>query len=160
MTTVEPMAKSRPQLTLRRHTEDVIRAVSGLASALGTYLTKATSSTFVDTLRVAAFFHDLGKSATGFQEVVTYTGKSPPPRWGYRHEALSTAILLATGVERVCDRQLVGAVLSHHKSLDDEKMVACTGHGLPRSAFDISGARVWKQKTAELTHWWKWLRQY
>jgi CRISPR-associated endonuclease/helicase Cas3 len=156
----EPMAKSKPPITLRRHTEDVVQAVSGLVAALRTTLAEVTPASFGNTLRVAAFFHDLGKAATGFQEVVTHTGDEPPPRWGYRHEALSTAILLASGLDAVCDPQLVGAVLSHHKTLDDDKLTGCTGRGLPRYAFESAGVRVWSQKVDELKRWWEWVRQY
>jgi len=158
--TSEPMAKSDPPITLRRHTEEVVEAVSALLAALEKPLSEITSSTFSEMMRVAAFFHDLGKAAYGFQEVVTYQGDGQRPRWDYRHEALSAAILLATGLEAVCDPYLFAAVVTHHKTLDHQSLIRCTGRGLPRFVFEKTTLPVWKKRLEELRPWWEWVRQY
>lgn len=161
MSEAEPMAKSEPPMTLRQHTDEVEHAVAELVAALQTPLDAVVLPTFASTLRTAAFFHDLGKAASGFQDIVTYRGdKEKRPRWGYRHEALSTAVLLASGLISVCDPQLAGAVLTHHKTLDHEDLTKITGRGQSRSGFDRVGLRFWKEKLTELRPWWEWLRQY
>jgi len=160
MNSLEPMAKSAPPMTLRCHTEDVMQAVDALINALRYPLAEVTPISFADMMRVAAFFHDLGKAASGFQEVVTYHGSGTRPRWNYRHEALSAAVLLASGLETIYGTQLVGAVMTHHKTLDHEKLSVCTGRGLPRSQFEKASLREWNGKIAELNHWWGWVREY
>jgi CRISPR-associated endonuclease/helicase Cas3 len=160
MIPIEPMAKSSPPMTLHQHTQEVIQAVAALVAALHDPLYETVPASFADTLRVAAFFHDLGKAATGFQEIVTYRGDGRPTPWGYRHEALSTAILLASGLDGKCDPQLIGAVLSHHKTLDYDTLTACTGRGLSQTNFEVAVARVWKQKVEELEQWWPWVCEY
>lgn len=157
--TSEPMAKSTPPLSLRRHTEDVRGAVAALTEALKTPLTQVAPLGFDHMLQVAAFFHDLGKSAIGFQAVVTHQGENRP-RWGYRHEALSAAILLATGLQECSDPRLLAVVLTHHNGLDDDKLLRCTGRNLPRSEFERTAMRVWREKVAELEPWWGWVRNY
>jgi CRISPR-associated endonuclease/helicase Cas3 len=136
-----------------------MNAVSGLANALQAPLEQVTPSSFQDMLRIAAFFHDLGKAASGFQEVVTYQGDGKRPKWGYRHEALSAAILLASGLSDQCGLRLLGAVLSHHKTLDHQDLMNCTGAGIPSEVFDATSGRTWRHKVAELGVWWEWVRE-
>ncbi len=157
----EPMAKSKPPMTLKCHTEEVVAAVSGLIAALESPLAEVVDPSFYEMLRIAAFFHDLGKAANGFQTVVTYQGaKEKRPRWPHRHEALSTAILLASGLHTVCEPQMVGAVLSHHKTLDDAKLTQHTGRGDAHEDFEENGLPQWRQRLIELRQWWKWVREY
>ena len=157
----EPLAKSKPQITLQRHTEDVVYAVNRLTDALAAHVAPVTTPDFVKTLHVAAFFHDLGKAADGFQAVLTYNGDTQNrPHWGYRHEALSTAILLSTGLPAILDSQLVGAVLTHHKTLDHEDLTQCTGRGRSRASFDRVARRFWTDRLKELRPHWDWVRAY
>lgn len=160
MNTNEPMAKSSPPMTLRCHTEEVMAAVSGLVTALRVPLAQVTPTSFSDMLRVAAFFHDLGKAAFGFQKVVTHQGDGKRPKWPNRHEALSTAILLASGLEAVCEAQLVGAVLTHHKTIDHEKLTIHTGRGDDYDDFREDGLPAWNQRLTELRLWWNWIQAY
>jgi CRISPR-associated endonuclease/helicase Cas3 len=156
----EPMAKSSPQITLRSHTDDVMAAVGGLVKALCSPLEEIVPPSFGDMLCTAAFFHDLGKAASGFQEMVCYVGGGNRPRWRFRHEALSAAILLATGLESVFEPQLLGAVLAHHKTLDDENITVCTGRGDSLSDFHKYGMEAWRKKLIELRPWWAWVVAY
>lgn len=160
MKIAEPVAKSRPPQTLCEHTNEVLAALDALCIALAVPLGKVAPPTFAKTLRVAAFFHDLGKIASGFQLSVTYNGSLSRPRWGYRHEALSLAILLATGLDAQCDPQLCMAVLTHHKNLDSPALERITGRGLPISIFGATALKVWREKLAELGPAWEWMSEF
>jgi CRISPR-associated endonuclease/helicase Cas3 len=156
----EPLAKSTPPQTLRSHTEEVEAAVIALTNALSDPLESLVPPDFVDMLRYAAVFHDLGKVASGFQTMVT-TPRNPSNSWKYRHEALSTAILLATGLADTCDPRLLAAVLTHHRPLDDagrdDSLGPICGRGIEREDFE-AGARVrWGKKIAELSVRWDWV---
>jgi CRISPR-associated endonuclease/helicase Cas3 len=64
-------------------------------------------------LSEAGAFHDLGKAATGFQDMLRYQ-----ERWGHRHETLSTAIARVINPEM--DKCALFAVLTHHRSIPPE----------------------------------------
>lgn len=157
----EPMAKSQPPMTLREHTRQVMEAAAALADALKTPLLEVTGDGFADKLRTAAFCHDLGKAASGFQEAVNFRGDPKKrPRWGYRHETLSTAILLALRLEDPLGTPFLAAVLTHHRPLDDGALIGPTGASTPRAQWQRSHGRVWKEKIAELEPHWQWLHAY
>jgi CRISPR-associated endonuclease/helicase Cas3 len=99
------LAKSKPQYGLREHTDDVLAALRELR------LIWPQIPTSLDT---AAIFHDLGKTASGFQRMLLGLEAT----WGFRHEVLSAEIL------RECydleqDDMLLNylAVMTHHKNL-------------------------------------------
>src|SRR5438094_752232 len=88
-------------MTLRRHTREVMEAVEAMTRLLQAPLAEVAPVDFAAMLQIAAFFHDLGKAASGFQEVLLWQGDPKArPKWGYRHEALSTAMLLASLPEK------------------------------------------------------------
>jgi CRISPR-associated endonuclease/helicase Cas3 len=156
----EPLAKSNPQITLRKHTEEVLEAVEGLISTIRDPLLALVPNSFVEMMRVAAIFHDLGKAAQGFQKSIQGITNGLPSQWGYRHEALSAAMLLATGLTDKYGLYLFAAILTHHKTLDDENLTRCTGLTIPQQPFQSSHLRVWKEKLEELQYWWEWVRSY
>lgn len=65
----------------------------------------------------AAFLHDFGKAAGGFQQVLR--GKAR--RWPYRHEVLSLAFIewLADGLTPPQPTLLAAAIATHHKDLPE-----------------------------------------
>jgi CRISPR-associated endonuclease/helicase Cas3 len=99
------LAKSNPQYGLRKHTDDVLAALCAL---------RLIWPQIPASLDTAAIFHDLGKAATGFQQMLLQSGNN----WRFRHEVLSAEIF------RQCydvkeDDVLPSyiAVLTHHKNL-------------------------------------------
>lgn len=153
----EPLAKSNPPLSLQQHTEEVVTAVEHLIGALQQPLMEVVQPELISMIQTAALFHDLGKAASGFQEMVS---AESPSRWSYRHEALSTAIALACLDDSDNFLLLIAAILTHHKPLDHKALAGCTGRGLTREEFDSAGLRVWRRKLAELRPYWPWLRGY
>lgn len=104
-TTVVLLAKSKPQVELRAHTEDVLRALGEL---------RAIWPEIPACIDKAAVFHDLGKAASGFQRMLQGTGQASQ----FRHEILSAEIF------RECynldDSGIFLAylaLLTHHKNL-------------------------------------------
>lgn len=65
----------------------------------------------------AAFLHDFGKAAGGFQQVLR--GKAR--RWSYRHEVLSLGFVewLADDLPENCQNLLAAAIATHHKDLTE-----------------------------------------
>lgn len=71
---------------------------------------------FVGWTLLAAAFHDLGKAATGFQQMIR-----GGPRWGERHEVLSIGFLapFAGDLGEEAVGWISAAVLSHHRDAED-----------------------------------------
>src|SRR5579884_332257 len=153
----EPFAKSNPPQTLHEHTLEVYAAVEQLTAALSLSLSEVVPEGFTEMLRYAALFHDLGKAASGFQDMVTAPKDKKAPSWEYRHEALSAVLLLATGLHDRCDSRLLFSVLTHHRTLDDRKLAPIFGKGLDREYFDMGEGVKWRRKVAELALHWTWL---
>ncbi len=65
----------------------------------------------------AAFLHDWGKAAHGFQKVLRGKGS----RWNYRHEVLSLAFLkwIAQDLDPAESTFLAAAIVTHHKDFAD-----------------------------------------
>lgn len=64
----------------------------------------------------AAFLHDFGKVAKGFQAAL----KNPRQRWGYRHEALSLAFVDWLFLQGDPHRPaVIAAIACHHKDADE-----------------------------------------
>ncbi len=101
--------------TLARHTWDVLARLSDqvrLRPALPVQLGEPRLWT---RLYWAAFLHDFGKAASGFQQVL----RGEIPRWPYRHEVLSLAFIEWVFSPRHPDyAPVVAAVASHHKDFD------------------------------------------
>lgn len=158
MTTPEPLAKSNPPLLLRQHTDEVYTAVDQLMIALADPLSRVVPSDFMHRLRNAALFHDLGKAASGFQAMLT-ASKAQPARWKYRHEALSTGIMLALQQDDQ-DMLALFAVLTHHKTLDHPKLAPIFGRTYDYEDFQAMSGQTWKEKCAELSAYWAWIQDY
>src|SRR6185437_14741529 len=102
--TVVLLAKSNPPCSLRKHTDEVIAALREL---------RAVWSQIPTCLEKSAIFHDLGKAASGFQQMLR--GSGPP--WKFRHEILSAEIFRQCYDLKEHDLFLAYlAVLTHHKN--------------------------------------------
>ncbi len=155
-------AKSSGQ-SLLDHTREVSEASLEMARLLRAPLEELKIGDLAATLRVAAFFHDLGKAATGFQKALRLNADGTKrPSWGYRHEALSTAMLLwclPPSWNELMRAPLLAAVLTHHKTLDDELLGGALGTGLSYEDFQFTGSgRNWRKHILELEPVWNWLR--
>lgn len=157
------LAKSNGQ-SLLDHTREVADASLEMVHLLRAPLAELELRDLAATLRVAAFFHDLGKAAVGFQKMLRPNPDGTErPSWGYRHEALSTAMLLAclpSTWDEKSRAPLLAAVLTHHKTLDEESLAGAMGSGGSYQDFQHGGCgRNWEKKLGELEPVWNWLRE-
>jgi len=108
------LAKSKPKRLLLHHTLDVFRFAKSYAER---WPHLATDEHFFDDLLLGALLHDLGKAASGFQNLLE--GKEDGSWNGYRHEILSAALVTALPYsERRQD--LLLAIMTHHMGLNDD----------------------------------------
>jgi CRISPR-associated endonuclease/helicase Cas3 len=108
-------------------------------------------------LIVAAFAHDLGKAADGFQRSLRDRGF----RWEFRHEVLSAALLLTADVDDDIRTLATAAVLTHHRDLNDAALLGDAGFvPLPEPDIVESAVRKFGEKAGELQVFWAWLRGF
>jgi len=130
------LAKSKPPLTLLRHTEDVVNAIGwmfGRASAWPQWLrffklSPEQADDFYSCLPATAAFHDWGKACDSFEDAILHN----KPQL-IRHEHLSALMLVteeaqvwlqtAQNVHRNRDI-ILSAVLTHHLKARDPEAVA------------------------------------
>ncbi|MCS7256000.1 MAG: CRISPR-associated helicase Cas3' [Thermomicrobium sp.] len=163
METHEPFAKSGdPPVSLEAHTLDVVRYVEGVVAgyeAVWRSLLGDDHAWIISrALPLAAAVHDLGKAASGFQRSLHERSF----RWEFRHEVLSTALLLAAGsVQSPVLRLAAAAVLTHHRDLSDQQLWADCGEAiLPRPELVEKAKRRFRERLAEMTPYWEWLHSF
>lgn len=112
-----------PDRSLRAHTERVVEAAKQL---------RLVWPLLPDTLIPAAWFHDFGKAADGFQKMLLPNG----PSWRFRHEVLSAEVFRRCfDVSAAANPDMWRAylaLLTHHKNLGtrhkiSDVMRACAG---------------------------------
>jgi CRISPR-associated endonuclease/helicase Cas3 len=146
----EPLAKGKPEYTsLKSHSISALKCEEAVISALEPYLCRLGPD-FAEQMRRMALYHDLGKAAVGMQRTL-----AGGPRWGFRHEVLSVAILQAAGYV-IRYPLALAAILTHHKALNDP---ALTGDAGANSSEDDDEyfLAIWKTRAAELGEYWGWI---
>jgi CRISPR-associated endonuclease/helicase Cas3 len=104
--------------TLEEHTRACLSVLHSVREALP-HLEKISGEPQLwRHLFCALYLHDLGKAATGFQEVVTYEGDDKQrPRWGYRHEIVSAGFVpFLNGLDDDQRMTIALAVITHHRA--------------------------------------------
>jgi len=155
----EPLAKSGEKpVTLSQHLREVADYAYAIAQSykhhwenlLGTEL----MAQVVKALVVAALTHDFGKIAEGFQRSL----QEKKPRWEFRHEVLSAAILLASELPEEIKQLVMAAVLTHHRDLDNAQLRHDSGLvPLPTPEILEVEKDKFAKKVAELRTYWTWL---
>lgn len=103
-------------------------------------------------LLVAAYTHDLGKTAVGFQRSL----REKTFRWNFRHEVLSAAALLAAENADDVTKLAAAAVLTHHRELNDLELLDNAGYvPLPEPEIVEAAASRFREKAAELSQCWE-----
>lgn len=110
-------AKSKPERSLLHHTLDVTRMAKQYAERWPHLAELSGNEYLFDDLILAALLHDIGKAASGFQNLLE--GKDDDSWQGYRHEILSSAFV-ATLTESSRRQDLLLAVMTHHMGMNDE----------------------------------------
>jgi len=128
------LAKGKPPIGLRQHTEDVLSVLTQL---------RAIWPEIPAGVEKAAIFHDLGKAASGFQRMLEGAGDP----WKFRHEVLSAEIF------RQC-HDISGedmfaaflALLTHHKNLASGDKIAPAF----QACYSLGPYSRWPEKWREL----------
>ncbi len=109
------LAKSSPPETLLEHTENCLRVFLTIRENYPFLPALCGVSLFFEHLFLAVALHDVGKSASGFQNELQ-GGKS----WGYRHELLSAIFVQHIGLlEDFQKKAITLAIVSHHKGIGE-----------------------------------------
>jgi len=108
------MLLAKPDELLIEHTKNVLKVFFSIRKAYPEAPRLCGIIHFWENLFYAAFLHDLGKIAKGFQEELK-SGK----RWNYRHEILSASFVSALDIAEE-DRMAIGlAIITHHKDIQE-----------------------------------------
>lgn len=109
-------------------------------------------------LVVAALAHDLGKAAEGFQRAL----HDRKAHWEFRHEVLSTALLLtAAQPDDELMELIIATVLTHHRDLNDAQLCNDSGWvALPMPEVEQEAIAKFHTKAGELRAHWEWLQQF
>ncbi len=135
----ELLAKSTGE-TLYQHTMEVVQAIRQVVANLPDGVLDQSS---LADLELCAVFHDVGKAATGFQEVLEGKRKS----WdGKRHEVLSTAF--ASHCTEISDESLL-AILTHHRTLPVDGNAGNPKAAIPDDQMPDEETAVWAQMVRE-----------
>lgn len=110
-------AKSKPERSFFHHTMDVAHMAGQYAEKWPHLAKLSGNERLFDDLSTAALLHDIGKAASGFQNLLK--GKDDDSWQGYRHEILSSAFV-ATLPESGRKQDLLLAVMTHHMGINAE----------------------------------------
>jgi len=110
------LAKTDGQ-SLQEHNSALLRYFESYKDALVMLPTLCGLNNFWELLKIAIIFHDLGKSAKDFQNLMKNLIKS----YNFRHEWLSGSILLDLDMPEDEKELVLNAILSHHKNFEELK---------------------------------------
>ncbi len=112
-----PAAGEKGGQSLAGHTWQVLRVLRELAALHPGLAKESGQPRLWHLLFWAAFLHDWGKSARGFQEML----RGKVRRWPYRHEVLSLAFLPWVSADLSDEERtfLAAAIVTHHKDWGD-----------------------------------------
>lgn len=112
-----PVAGAAEGESLAHHTWEALRRLAALARLRPTLPALVGRPRLWHLLAWAAFLHDWGKAAPGFQAMLRPKG----PRWGHRHEVLSLLWVdwVTDGLSEEEATWLAAAIAAHHKDADD-----------------------------------------
>ncbi len=158
-----PLAKSGEQpVSLAEHLRSVANYAQTIASAYRCHWDDVVGPDLADriaqSLVLSALAHDWGKIAVGFQRTL----ENRKHRWEFRHEVLSTAILLASGFQEESIKELTAAaVLTHHRDLQDNQLCRNAGWvSMPIPEILEEVQRNFLQRLEELQPFWEWLQDF
>lgn len=110
------LAKTDGQ-SIEDHNLALLRYFDSYQEALPLLPTLSKQENFWFLLKIAIIFHDLGKTAIGFQKLMRKLVKI----YNFRHEWLSASVLLDFDMPEYERNLVLNAILSHHKNFQELK---------------------------------------
>jgi len=111
---------AKPDETLFSHTKralDVFKSIKNAYSDIPFFL---HDNDFWKELFLAISYHDIGKAAQGFQEMMSCIAThQKTSRWGYRHEVLSASFSQMLPVKKEQQKEIGLAIITHHKTIQE-----------------------------------------
>ncbi len=120
---IKILAKFEPEETLEEHIETALNVYSSIQEKFNWIPEICGLPDFWRHLFYAVVLHDLGKSASGFQE--------NPRTWRYRHEILSAPFTQFLDLSRDARNSIALTILTHHKYFDEIIPKLPPSHKLP-----------------------------
>ena len=106
---------AKPDETLLQHTENTLKVFKSIKKAYSNVPELCGINEFWEHLFYSLFFHDFGKGATNFQNML----KDPSNlRWKYRHEILSAGFITALNYDDLYKKAIGIAIITHHKDIN------------------------------------------
>jgi CRISPR-associated endonuclease/helicase Cas3 len=134
---------AKPFESLEEHTTRTLDVFFSIKKSFEDITEYTEEPKFWNHLFCACALHDVGKGATGFQDMLrTIAEKGKSPSWGYRHEVLSASFVRLLPFDEMTLKEIGLAIISHHKSLDEIKERYSTLYR--------TGERRFQEKIAEL----------
>ena len=142
---------AKPDETLLEHTENGLKVFKSIKEAYNNVPELCGVDDFWEHLFYSIFFHDFGKGATGFQEMLK--DETHKLRWKYRHEILSAGFISALNYDDPYKKAVGIAIITHHKDINKlrERYNTFPSH---------NGKKLYKKKLTELEPNFKELLNY
>lgn len=107
---------AKPDETLLEHTENALKVFKSIKEAYHNVPQLCGVEDFWEHLFYSLFFHDFGKGATGFQEMLKVGHQKAP--WKYRHEILSAGFISTLNYDQQYKDAIGLAIITHHKDIN------------------------------------------
>lgn len=107
---------AKPDETILEHTENALKVFKSIKEAYENVPKLCGVENFWEHLFYSIFFHDFGKGATGFQEMLK--DDTHKLRWKYRHEMLSAGFVSALNYDNLYKKAIGIAIITHHKDIN------------------------------------------
>ena len=150
------LAKSDPPQSLLHHSIEVFKIIHQYAKRWSHLAQISDALELFEDAELAGLFHDLGKSAAGFQSILLGEKTKKDYTWNhYRHEILSGA-LVATINDSHRRADLLLAILTHHIGMNKDSL---TGPSLYKFSPQVNTTLPFKERLKQLEPFWEQLKE-
>jgi len=116
------LAKSSPRETLMEHTENCLSVFGSIKNNFPYLSELSAEKDFYRNLFFAVYLHDIGKTASGFQNQLM-----EGERWNYRHEILSASFVsVLSDLDKYHKKAIALAVITHHRTISELRLKYAT----------------------------------
>lgn len=109
--------ENKPTITLFEHTQDVLKVFSKIREHYPNLEEVSSLKNIYLLIFYSLYFHDFGKCAFGFQEMLTSDVK-----WNYRHERLSASFVELLEVDEESKDFIAMGIITHHRVWEDLRL--------------------------------------